>query len=313
MNQRLLSFIGDVPLNKLFENWVPARVEPEGHDWLDLPPADFLDWCRKFPDIGMWYIPPHEKYIGNPSFLVSQAHRVWTTTSLLNRHCDRAASLLDLGSYPFVVPVTLRDYFGFTGKITGTVIQPLNDTSYDLLSKYQIATDVLDLDPFVVDLTRQDRLPTRLQIRDNTQDAVTLFHVMEHLYHPMPTLKEAHRVLKPGGKIFITTDNAFMLNVFNSILDTTTAVFEPVEGTSAMQVHDWRGHVRFFSERDLSVMLQSAGFEIVEIGYREIYYDVLFDDHFVDPNIYIQGWRTDILRDMPSARNDIYVVAQKSA
>ncbi len=38
-------------------------------------------------------------------------------------------------------------------------------------------------------------------------DAVTLNHVVEHLHHPLDTLRICRRILKPGGSMFIATPN----------------------------------------------------------------------------------------------------------
>jgi 2-polyprenyl-3-methyl-5-hydroxy-6-metoxy-1,4-benzoquinol methylase len=38
-------------------------------------------------------------------------------------------------------------------------------------------------------------------------DVVTMWDVIEHLRYPVSALKEAHRLLKPGGYCFISTDN----------------------------------------------------------------------------------------------------------
>ncbi len=40
--------------------------------------------------------------------------------------------------------------------------------------------------------------------KDNTYDYVICAEVLEHLYDPMPAIKEAYRVLKPGGKYIVT-------------------------------------------------------------------------------------------------------------
>ena len=45
----------------------------------------------------------------------------------------------------------------------------------------------------------------QLQIEDNSAGAVFCFHLIEHLRNPGNLLSEAHRVLKPNGKLFMVT------------------------------------------------------------------------------------------------------------
>lgn len=42
---------------------------------------------------------------------------------------------------------------------------------------------------------------------DSSFDVVTIFHTIEHLPDPMKVLKELHRILKPGGFVFLETPN----------------------------------------------------------------------------------------------------------
>ncbi len=42
---------------------------------------------------------------------------------------------------------------------------------------------------------------------ENEFDAITMNHVIEHLYDPITTLKECYRILKPGGKLVVITPN----------------------------------------------------------------------------------------------------------
>jgi 2-polyprenyl-3-methyl-5-hydroxy-6-metoxy-1,4-benzoquinol methylase len=43
--------------------------------------------------------------------------------------------------------------------------------------------------------------------QDHSFDAITITHVIEHLHDPISLLKESHRILCPGGRIYITTPN----------------------------------------------------------------------------------------------------------
>jgi SAM-dependent methyltransferase len=44
-------------------------------------------------------------------------------------------------------------------------------------------------------------------LADNVADLVILVEVIEHLDDPAAVLKEIHRILKPGGRLFLTTPN----------------------------------------------------------------------------------------------------------
>ncbi|MDN5216034.1 class I SAM-dependent methyltransferase [Fulvivirgaceae bacterium BMA12] len=50
-------------------------------------------------------------------------------------------------------------------------------------------------------------IPPISDVDDNTFDTIVSFQVIEHIKNDRLFLKEIHRVLKPGGKAFITTPN----------------------------------------------------------------------------------------------------------
>jgi SAM-dependent methyltransferase len=45
------------------------------------------------------------------------------------------------------------------------------------------------------------------RLNDQSFDAVTLSHVIEHVHNPVALLQECHRVLKPGGRLVVVTPN----------------------------------------------------------------------------------------------------------
>jgi ubiquinone/menaquinone biosynthesis C-methylase UbiE len=53
-------------------------------------------------------------------------------------------------------------------------------------------------------------IPPLKGLADNTFDNIVTFQVIEHIADDHTFLKEAHRVLKPGGKLFLTTPNRIM-------------------------------------------------------------------------------------------------------
>jgi SAM-dependent methyltransferase len=42
---------------------------------------------------------------------------------------------------------------------------------------------------------------------ESSYDAVTMSHVIEHVYDPLAPLQECHRLIKPGGKLVVLTPN----------------------------------------------------------------------------------------------------------
>lgn len=85
---------------------------------------------------------------------------------------------------------------------------------------------------------------------ENSFDAVTMSHVIEHVYDPIATMNEVRRILKPGGKITIVTPNAQSL------------------GHKKFR-ENWRGlepprHIQIFSVTSLIAIASKAGFKNIE-------------------------------------------------
>ena len=80
---------------------------------------------------------------------------------------------------------------------------------------------------------------------DNSFDAVTMHHVIEHVFDPVGTLREVCRILKPGGMVVVITPNADSLGL---------RTYGP----------NWRGleaprHIQIFSPQSLETAARDAG------------------------------------------------------
>jgi 2-polyprenyl-3-methyl-5-hydroxy-6-metoxy-1,4-benzoquinol methylase len=87
---------------------------------------------------------------------------------------------------------------------------------------------------------------------DTSFDAITLAHVIEHVHEPQRLLAECRRILKPNGRLAITTPNS----------------------SSWAHRHfgrDWRGlepprHIHIFNPKNIRHLLESAGLQPVRVA-----------------------------------------------
>lgn len=95
---------------------------------------------------------------------------------------------------------------------------------------------------------------------ENSFDAITGFHVLEHMYDPGAVMKKALSWLKPGGVFTITLPNVDSLEA---------RLFGRYWWGLDVPRHLWQ-----FSPRALAAMASSVGLEVVEVGTtRSCYLD----------------------------------------
>lgn len=302
-----------VPLADVFADSSPVSVREPGMNWLNLPSEEFLDYARSRPRLPFDGIPANPgAYNDETTFLLAQSHRVWVTLDLIDRHLSRepGQTVLDLGSYPFALGIALNDYLKRNCRVLATVNQALDGESRRELLARNVETIPANLDPLVKVADPLPGMSDGLPLPDASADFAILAHVIEHLYHPLDILRETRRVLKPGGRFVITTDNSFLLGGLLNFLEGGKFLHEPVEGTAAMVFHEWRGHVRFYSKQDLETMLDAAGFDVVETRFEEVLYNSFPEEQFEQPNNWLPKWRADLLRELPHLRNEIMIVGQ---
>jgi SAM-dependent methyltransferase len=108
-------------------------------------------------------------------------------------------------------------------------------------------------DPAAVTAAQKQGLPVRQGALpqtgwpDDSFAAVTLNHVIEHVHDPIAAFREIHRILQPGGWVWVSTPNA------DSLSHRTFG-------------RHWRGlepprHLNIFTPNSLQKAAQEAGFE----------------------------------------------------
>ena len=103
-----------------------------------------------------------------------------------------------------------------------------------------------------------------LPFEDNEFDAIVSMEVIEHLKFPLDAIREAIRVLKPGGTMMYTTPNTAYWRLRLDMM--VLGKWNPLGDTLAVE-QPWRDpHVRFFTTSALRRMFETAGLENVEVG-----------------------------------------------
>lgn len=131
-------------------------------------------------------------------------------------------------------------------------------------------------------------------LRHGSFAQVTMSHVLEHLRDPLAALREIHALLRPGGRVWLTTPN----------IDSTLS--------QAFRRH-WRGlepprHLVLFTPNALKKTLQTVGFadaEILPPGPADWFALVSFG--------LMTGHEPQRVRDLPSEWRDVARRADKAA
>lgn len=103
----------------------------------------------------------------------------------------------------------------------------------------------------------------RLPFRSNTFDFIVSTDVIEHVYNTEDTFKELARVLKPKGKILLSTPYYGVIkNVLIVLLD-FDLIFSPTGP-----------HIRFFTKKSLRNCLINVGLKPIKYDYFGRFYPI---------------------------------------
>jgi ubiquinone/menaquinone biosynthesis C-methylase UbiE len=178
---------------------------------------------------------------------------------------DKNANYLDVSCGSGTIPMLLR-CLGYQN-VNATDILDYNVTDFARRSNY--------LPLFDISVKPCDVMHDKLPFPDASMDAVSFIDVIEHLHgSPKGALEEMFRVLKPGGRLMVSTPNSVSLRHRLAVVIGITN-YTPVQGFYGAP-NPYYNHIREFTMKDLIYCLRMVGFQIE----REFRYNTFFKDFF---------------------------------
>ncbi len=99
------------------------------------------------------------------------------------------------------------------------------------------------------------------QIKNNSYDLIICSHVIEHLHNTPTLISTLIQKLKSSGLIYIETPSKLTLNYPSAI--------------GFLNFNDDPTHVKFYSDAEISTVLQCAGSSLIYSGYRRDWFRII--------------------------------------
>jgi SAM-dependent methyltransferase len=174
---------------------------------------------------------------------------------IIERHVEPGSRVLEYGAIPLVMTAALA---ALEYAVSAVDIKP-----------ERFATAIASLG---LDVTRCDVETEAVPFEANTFDAVVFNELFEHLrIHPIFTLGEVVRVLKPGGRLLLSTPNLRSFRGLRNLLfhnqghAVSAGMYEQYE---KLEVLGHMGHVREYTTREVSNFLTRVGFRVDKVIFR---------------------------------------------
>lgn len=214
---------------------------------------------RQFADIINRYVPkPYEMTDSGEHCLQRYDYRYFRLLRFLEGKSPDV--VVDVGCFPLTLIRLIRQ------QLPHALIYGLGLGIKDLEASLEDGRTRLievNLDPDV-HFDRYDDTPVAFGLEDASADLVFFTEVIEHLYNPFPAMREIRRILKPGGLLYLTTDNVSNLGAIIRILRGRSPNGPLAESTAVDKpTNIWRGHVRLYSKDELVHICQSVDLQVV--------------------------------------------------
>lgn len=120
---------------------------------------------------------------------------------------------------------------------------------------------------FSLEVVKCDIETERLPYADSSFRTIVFCEVLEHMYiDPLHALSELARVLAPGGRLLLYTDNLYSIRTFKRFL-LGEGITDAVKEWEKLRTIGHRGHIRLYSRKEVAGLVSLAGLVPIESKY----------------------------------------------
>lgn len=138
-------------------------------------------------------------------------------------------------------------------------------------------------------------LETLSQMPDHSADAITMWHVLEHVHDVEAQISELKRILKPDGVLIVAVPN------FKS--------YDAQHYGKYWAAYDVPRHLWHFSKTSIKMLFGKQGIELVKIlpmKFDSFYVSLLSEKYKTGKMNFVRGFLTGLRSNMKAARNFEY-------
>lgn len=106
-----------------------------------------------------------------------------------------------------------------------------------------IGVDVVKIKNYVDIVHNLDKTP--YPFKSNSVDEIHMYHVLEHLQNPLEKMEEMHRILKPGGKLYLRVPHFSSMGAFSDITHVRPFGYTSMDIFSEDDYHSFYTKARF--------------------------------------------------------------------
>jgi SAM-dependent methyltransferase len=139
----------------------------------------------------------------------------------------------------------------------GHVCSFFQNLGYDVFAMEWCKPCVEKLEKKNIKVIQKDVEELPYDFPDNYFDEIFWGDNVEHLFYPLKVSKEIKRILKPGGRLVLSTPNHGW--IMNRLYYFLFGVPRKTEGYD-LPIWEWQ-HIRYFNKRELVRFLKETGFE----------------------------------------------------